>query len=565
MIYVIIAILILLLIIVGAIVMIRNNKRSRIQAIESRIDELKGRPLQDELIKMKKFNLIGELKKDYEEYRKTWKTILEETLVSASNLVEEATQHTQNFKFNEADSMLDEADQLLDHVEETYSELSASIHQSLGTLTESQTLINDSEQIYKSSKRDVLANRHKYGQAADKLEQSIEEYKPKIEQVSTLFNNGDYKSAFQNINQHHSGLTLLQSKMEDIPVMIKEVQKEIPAQLQEIKYGCKDLRIEGYDLEHINVDHRTEQLKADVNLIEPMISQMKLTEADEEIERIKDEIDDILEMIEYEIKAKSKVDQTNKSVIDELFAVKDMNYTLQTEQQYIKSQYLVDENHAQDLNKFSNEITHLNNVYDEMVNHMNKSRVRYTKIEDDLNFIQEHVTTIDEKQQTISEYFISLKEDDDAYQNAITDIQVMKDEAYRKLTLANLPELPERYIIMKSEIDYDLKDIYELYSSRPLNMKLLSTKMEKLLHETQKFEQEIEDVIYNAKYTERLVQFGNRYRRDHESLDDLLNEAERLFDHSRFKRASEVAEEAIERYEPGATQSIRQQMQSEYK
>ena len=175
------------------------------------------------------------------------------------------------------------------------------------------------------------------------------------------------------------------------------------------------------------------------------------------------------------------------------------------------------------------------------------------------------MTTIDEKQQTISEYFISLKEDDDAYQNAITDIQVMKDEAYRKLTLANLPELPERYIIMKSEIDYDLKDIYELYSSRPLNMKLLSTKMEKLLHETQKFEQEIEDVIYNAKYTERLVQFGNRYRRDHESLDDLLNEAERLFDHSRFKRASEVAEEAIERYEPGATQSIRQQMQSEYR
>ena len=43
------------------------------------------------------------------------------------------------------------------------------------------------------------------------------------------------------------------------------------------------------------------------------------------------------------------------------------------------------------------------------------------------------------------------------------------------------------------------------------------------------FEDEANDVLINAVYAEKLIQYGNRYRKDHQSVDKSLNEAERLF------------------------------------
>ena len=36
--------------------------------------------------------------------------------------------------------------------------------------------------------------------------------------------------------------------MDEIPELIRETQKELPGQFQDLKYGCRDLKVEGYDL-----------------------------------------------------------------------------------------------------------------------------------------------------------------------------------------------------------------------------------------------------------------------------------------------------------------------------
>ena len=77
------------------------------------------------------------------------------------------------------------------------------------------------------------------------------------------------------------------------------------------------------------------------------------------------------------------------------------------------------------------------------------------------------------------------------------------------------------------------------------------------------FEDEANDVLVNAVYAERLIQYGNRYRKDDNSLDKSLNEAERLFKNNRYKRSIELAEQALEKVEPGITKYIEEQMTKE--
>ena len=59
--------------------------------------------------------------------------------------------------------------------------------------------------------------------------------------------------------------------------------------------------------------------------------------------------------------------------------------------------------------------------------------------------------------------------------------------------------------------------------------------------------------------TELMIQYVNRFRSPAADLNDHLNEAERLFKENRYKRALDVAKDAVESVEPGSAAKIEKQ------
>lgn len=116
---------------------------------------------------------------------------------------------------------------------------------------------------------------------------------------------------------------------------------------------------------------------------------------------------------------------------------------------------------------------------------------------------------------------------------------------------------------MKNEIDYEVREVNKKFSVRPIHVKQLKDKVAKVVLQMNKFEDEANDVLVNAVYAERLIQYGNRYRKDDSSIDKSLNEAERLFKNNRYKRAIEIAEQSLESIEPGITKKIETQVTEE--
>ncbi|NEK06227.1 septation ring formation regulator EzrA, partial [Rhizobium leguminosarum] len=119
----------------------------------------------------------------------------------------------------------------------------------------------------------------------------------------------------------------LRSYMEEIPELIRETQKELPGQFQDLKYGCRDLKVEGYDLDHVKVDSTLQSLKTELSFVEPLISRLELEEANDKLANINDKLDDMYDLIEHEVKAKNDVEETKDIITDNLFKAKDMNYT----------------------------------------------------------------------------------------------------------------------------------------------------------------------------------------------------------------------------------------------
>ncbi|HHD6920439.1 TPA: septation ring formation regulator EzrA [Staphylococcus aureus] len=558
--YIILAIIVIILIAVGVLFYLRSNKRQIIEKAIERKNEIETLPFDQNLAQLSKLNLKGETKTKYDAMKKDNVESTNKYLAPVEEKIHNAEALLDKFSFNASQSEIDDANELMDSYEQSYQQQLEDVNEIIALYKDNDELYDKCKVDYREMKRDVLANRHQFGEAASLLETEIEKFEPRLEQYEVLKADGNYVQAHNHIAALNEQMKQLRSYMEEIPELIRETQKELPGQFQDLKYGCRDLKVEGYDLDHVKVDSTLQSLKTELSFVEPLISRLELEEANDKLANINDKLDDMYDLIEHEVKAKNDVEETKDIITDNLFKAKDMNYTLQTEIEYVRENYYINESDAQSVRQFENEIQSLISVYDDILKEMSKSAVRYSEVQDNLQYLEDHVTVINDKQEKLQNHLIQLREDEAEAEDNLLRVQSKKEEVYRRLLASNLTSVPERFIIMKNEIDHEVRDVNEQFSERPIHVKQLKDKVSKIVIQMNTFEDEANDVLVNAVYAEKLIQYGNRYRKDYSNVDKSLNEAERLFKNNRYKRAIEIAEQAIESVEPGVTKHIEEEV-----
>ncbi|HDA7215741.1 TPA: septation ring formation regulator EzrA [Staphylococcus aureus] len=558
--YIILAIIVIILIAVGVLFYLRSNKRQIIEKAIERKNEIETLPFDQNLAQLSKLNLKGETKTKYDAMKKDNVESTNKYLAPVEEKIHNAEALLDKFSFNASQSEIDDANELMDSYEQSYQQQLEDVNEIIALYKDNDELYDKCKVDYREMKRDVLANRHQFGEAASLLETEIEKFEPRLEQYEVLKADGNYVQAHNHIAALNEQMKQLRSYMEEIPELIRETQKELPGQFQDLKYGCRDLKVEGYDLDHVKVDSTLQSLKTELSFVEPLISRLELEGANDKLANINDKLDDMYDLIEHEVKAKNDVEETKDIITDNLFKAKDMNYTLQTEIEYVRENYYINESDAQSVRQFENEIQSLISVYDDILKEMSKSAVRYSEVQDNLQYLEDHVTVINDKQEKLQNHLIQLREDEAEAEDNLLRVQSKKEEVYRRLLASNLTSVPERFIIMKNEIDHEVRDVNEQFSERPIHVKQLKDKVSKIVIQMNTFEDEANDVLVNAVYAEKLIQYGNRYRKDYSNVDKSLNEAERLFKNNRYKRAIEIAEQALESVEPGVTKHIEEEV-----
>ncbi|HFQ1356897.1 septation ring formation regulator EzrA [Staphylococcus aureus] len=558
--YIILAIIVIILIAVGVLFYLRSNKRQIIEKAIERKNEIETLPFDQNLAQLSKLNLKGETKTKYDAMKKDNVESTNKYLAPVEEKIHNAEALLDKFSFNASQSEIDDANELMDSYEQSYQQQLEDVNEIIALYKDNDELYDKCKVDYREMKRDVLANRHQFGEAASLLETEIEKFEPRLEQYEVLKADGNYVQAHNHIAALNEQMKQLRSYMEEIPELIRETQKELPGQFQDLKYGCRDLKVEGYDLDRVKVDSTLQSLKTELSFVEPLISRLELEEANDKLANINDKLDDMYDLIEHEVKAKNDVEETKDIITDNLFKAKDMNYTLQTEIEYVRENYYINESDAQSVRQFENEIQSLISVYDDILKEMSKSAVRYSEVQDDLQYLEDHVTVINDKQEKLQNHLIQLREDEAEAEDNLLRVQSKKEEVYRRLLASNLTSVPERFIIMKNEIDHEVRGVNEQFSERPIHVKQLKDKVSKIVIQMNTFEDEANDVLVNAVYAEKLIQYGNRYRKDYSNVDKSLNEAERLFKNNRYKRAIEIAEQALESVEPGVTKHIEEEV-----
>lgn len=195
----------------------RSNKRTLISNAEERKVEIQQLPYESNLEKLTKLNLKGETKTKYDALKKATMDNTTNYLAPVEEKLQSAEEQLDKFKFSAAQNDIDDANELMDHYEEGYQSQLKEVDEIVALHKDSDSIYQQCKTNYREMKRDVLANRHQYGEAAAPLEQQIEQFEPQLDQFETLKAEGNYVQAHNHIAGLNETMTQLKTYMEEIP------------------------------------------------------------------------------------------------------------------------------------------------------------------------------------------------------------------------------------------------------------------------------------------------------------------------------------------------------------
>ncbi|BCB05264.1 septation ring formation regulator EzrA [Bacillus sp. KH172YL63] len=554
-------ILILIVFLIGFIS--RKKYYTEIDRYEAWKIDIMNKPVSDELSKVKQLNMTGQTEELFEGWRQGWDEIVAVELPDVEELLFDAEEYTDKFRFNKAKEILARIDQILTGIEKKIDSIIAELNELVGSEEKNREEIQALQEEYRTNKKQLLAYRHTYGQTARHIEAILDKLSEQMNQFNDLTEQGNYLDAREIVMSLALEMKNVSYKMETVPKLITDCENLLPSQLQELESGYAEMKEQGYKLDHIEVDKEVESLKETLLEFNKNLEALKVEEVEEGIQEIKVKVESLYDLLEKEVHAKHFVQQYKDHTTEGLIKAKEDNEDIQSEVSIVKQGYHLQDQDLQTPAEIEKKIIQLSKRHEMVMNRAEANETAYSSLSDELKEIRNGLEELNREQSEFAIYLQNLRKDELATREKIQDLKKKVAEASRMLSKSNVPGLPLDYKDLLDEVHRKIEQVNASLNEKPLNMKFIQETLLDAEDTVDHFFTKTGDLIENVILSEKIIQYGNRYRSKYMSVRDGLQSAEEAFRQYDYRKALEEAATTIEKVEPGALKKIEKMMNLE--
>ena len=134
-----------------------------------------NRPVLDELSKVKQLKMNGETEEMFEHWRSEWDEIITVHMPDVEEYLFDAEEYVDKYRFKESKDVQHKISVKLNEVEDMIKTILNELNELVGSEEKNRIEVVEMKESYRQLKKSLLAHRHNYGKAADKLEASLDE------------------------------------------------------------------------------------------------------------------------------------------------------------------------------------------------------------------------------------------------------------------------------------------------------------------------------------------------------------------------------------------------------
>lgn len=546
--------LIIVIIIVGLV--LRNKIYSYIDRLEAWKVDIMNRNIAAELSRMKELNLTGETKKNFDAWRERWENIVTDELAEVEIKLFDAEEASDQYKLPTAKAILEKTESKLNHIEMELETILKELHHLLAVEEASRKEIEEIRPRLEAVSKQLNHPKLEFGQAKSRFEQVLSSIKNKVESYDELVALGEYHEAKDEVDKIVDALSELETEIQDFPETYQMLRKELPKELDEIQAGIKEMELDGYPIECLELNESITQNRASLNTAVKELEDEGLGQSKELIEKIGEEIQAYYRMLEEEVEAKAYLDKRVPEFETRLAEFVLVSNETQTEIEQLQQSYYFDDDDLTGIINLEKRTSDLQEKHAQLIVKRESKSIKLMDLkeylEGNLNDFEQLVLDHDAYKEKVDE----LRKDEIEIKDKLEDLIYKLEKAIRTIKFTNLPGVPDfiydqvevahkQYETTKSELD-----------NQPLDIATLKMRLTETEASVKAAVEQIELMNEQAKLTEIIIQYANRYRSKSKDMADELDEAEKLFRATDYELALEKAATALEAIEPGALKKI---------
>nr|WP_309099655.1 septation ring formation regulator EzrA [Fredinandcohnia onubensis] len=518
--------------------------------------DMMNRPVTDEIAKVKELNMTGQTEELFERWRKQWDEIVTVALPDVEELLFDAEDLADKYRFGKAKRVLTQIEAILNDAESNIAIILEELKDLVGSEEKNRVEVDELNQQYRELKKNLLAHRHTFGRAEKQLEMNLEGVYGKFKEYEEATTNGNYFEAREIVLLIKDALSVTKQQMDEIPHLLHECQSAIPNQLTEVSEGYTQMEQEGYSLGHHQIEKAIERMREQLSQYISLIEELKLEDVKKGIEEARESLDTIYDLLEAEVKANQFVKKEVEKIEQDLEDLVEGSKSTEEETTFVQQSYHLNENDLERHRNIVKQIKQLVKQYVSVQSKLEADQIAYSLIKTELEEVYGKIQDVKEEHLQFSEMLKTLRKDELHAREQISEMKKQLADAKRLISKSNIPGLPVKYSELISEARLSLTQVMNSLEEKPLNMNTVNETLQNALDIVSQTYKQTEEMIEQVYLAEKVIQYGNRYRSHNSKIAVSLLEAEKSFRNYEYALALEQAATAIEDVDPGALKKI---------
>lgn len=518
--------------------------------------ELLNRPVSEEIAKVKSLQMVGETERRFEHWRDDWEHILAVELPDLEEMLIDAEEASDKYRFRKAKQILTSVDKELLEIEERIDKITKEVDEWVRSGEESQTYIVILQAEYNDLKHTFLSHYPSFGKAASIIEAHFEKVDEQLIQYEEAHADGYYPKAEKILLETQKIVDTLKEKIETIPTLRMKLTSELPKKIAQLERDMDEMKKKGFTLERETIQKEINFIRKTIEEELTKVEMDKSESTDEKVKECNERIEALYNLFAKEAEAKRIVVEKHQELMMNVDKLQTSIIELKAEVQTVLERYRIDD---KDLNSHINlekRVEQLISQFETVSESIEKNDQSYTTMQHMLKEIEEKLQEL----QTLSDDYANMLKNlrkDELEAKETTDVLLRQLlQTKRLIQRYNLPGVPESYFASIEDAEEKVNEVEDKLNEAPLDIPAINYALKQALTSVESCLKFTEEMIETALLSEKLIQYGNRYKSSDPSLAKQLQEAEEAFRTYRYSEALEIAARAIEPIDPEALKKI---------
>ena len=547
--------------VIGVLNFIQSKKNKKfkktLEQLEVEKNKLATSPIVPELAKVESFLNNDKLKSLYDEWSSRLKQIKDVHIPKLSDMILDAEYSLSQMDYKSTMYKIAKLEMELYKVRTNSEFLFGEIKDLTSSEERSRTVITGYKARYRTLYQKFIDSRSQFGQFDEIVNTQFEAIAKKFEQFESIMDNNEYTEVDSVLSVIDDLLNHMTVVVEEIPSIVLMTDNVIPKSIKEVTDIYQEMLKEGYPLDYLNVEYNIKEISNKVEEIVERTKQLDMNQSLLELKVLMEYFEGVFKDLENEKIDRKTYEDKLLSFSTKLTKINGVVDDIYSQMEDIKNIYNLKEEDINVLTEVRKEVNDLNTNFKVLQDHTKfNNTFAYSKLVKEVEGLSNNLSHTEEKLDTLLNVIGNMHDDEVRARQQLEEIKLVLKDSKFQMRNYKLPVIPDYYYIELNEANVAIKEIVKELDKKPITIEVLNTRVDTARDLVLKLYTKTKELMKNAKFAEKAIVYGNRYRSSNDELNNHLSVSEKLFYKGEYKKSFELTVNVLNKIEPGIYNKI---------